>query len=70
MAEDFEFEMRMMKRFGVIHNMPEILLRYRIHESQVTRSNSSYWVEVRNRIVRHHVEETLEGECIPFKFDF
>lgn len=61
--EDFDFLMRMLKKFGVIHHMPDVLYKYRLHENQVTKNNTPYWYGVRNRIIEHH----LEGEeCVPY----
>jgi GT2 family glycosyltransferase len=55
MAEDFDLELRMLKKHGYIHNMSEILLNYRLHDEQVTHKGgeggSSYWNEVRNTII-------------------
>jgi len=55
MAEDFELELRMLKTFGYIHNIPESLLYYRIHEDQVThkggKGGSSKWEPIRNNII-------------------
>jgi len=36
MCEDFELELRMLKKYGFIYNFPEPLLLYRRHENQVT----------------------------------
>lgn len=68
MAEDFEFEMRMMKKHGVLYNLPDVVLHYRIHPDQVTRRNSSYWSDLRDKIVRHHTVETDGGTVVPFVF--
>lgn len=65
MAEDFEFEMRMMKKNGVLYNIPDVVLHYRLHPDQVTKRNSSYWSDIRNRIVKHHTES---DEVVPFVF--
>ena len=55
MAEDFELELRMLKTFGYIHNMEEVLLYYRIHEDQVThkggKGGSSKWEKTRGEII-------------------
>ena len=55
MVEDFELELRMLKKFGYIHNMEDILLKYRIHENQVTFNGgikgSEYWMNIRNKII-------------------
>ena len=60
MVDDFELELRMLKKFGYIHNMPNILLNYRIHENQVTYKGgvkgSEYWTNIRNKIIEDFVK--------------
>ncbi len=55
MAEDFELEARMLKTFGFVHNMPDKLLYYRLHEGQVTHNGgeggSNKWNKIRNSII-------------------
>jgi hypothetical protein len=34
--EDFHLELRILKKVGVVYNLPDLLLYYRIHEEQVT----------------------------------
>jgi hypothetical protein len=34
--EDFDLECRILRTYGELHNIPEILMYYRIHENQVT----------------------------------
>jgi hypothetical protein len=57
MAEDFELELRMMKKHGYVYNTTEVLVRYRLHENQVThkggKEGSTYWIEVRNNIIKN-----------------
>ena len=53
-AEDFELELRLMKRYGAIYNLPEILLYYRIHDGQVTYNGASstpFWREKRVKYI-------------------
>lgn len=56
MAEDFDLELRMLKTFGKIHNLPDILLFYRLHPGQIThkggKKGGSYWDIVRNNIIK------------------
>ena len=56
MAEDFELELRMLKKHGFIYNTKEVLIRYRLHDGQVThkggKEGSSYWNEIRNKIIQ------------------
>ena len=40
MCEDFDLIIRVMKKYGKIHNLPEVLLLYRIHENQLT------WIQI------------------------
>ena len=55
MAEDFELEARMLKTFGFVHNMPDRLLYYRLHDGQVTHNGgeggSNKWNKIRNSII-------------------
>ena len=53
-AEDFELELRLLKRYGVIYNLSEVLLHYRIHDGQVTfngKSSTPYWRERREQFI-------------------
>jgi hypothetical protein len=48
--EDFELELRLLKQYGVLYNIQEVLLYYRIHDGQVTyngKTNTPYWRERR-----------------------
>jgi GT2 family glycosyltransferase len=55
MTEDFEMELRMLKRYGTIHNFPESFLYYRLHNGQVTHNGGErggdYWNEIRTKII-------------------
>ena len=60
MAEDFELELRMLKKYGTIYNIPDVLLWYRVHSEQVTKgacgngpANSQYWNNLRNNIINN-----------------
>lgn len=57
MAEDFELELRMLKKFNYIHNMNKVLLFYRIHDDQVTfkggKGGSSKWEIIRSNIINN-----------------
>lgn len=41
MIEDIDLELRLMKHYGVIYNLSEILLHYRIHDNQITAHGKS-----------------------------
>ena len=61
MSEDFELELRMLKCFGYVHNMPDVLLKYRLHDKQVTFNGGSegrvYWNEKRNEIIKNLISD-------------
>ena len=47
MVEDFHLELKMLKTFGKIYNMPDVLLHYRLHPGQVTNtSGDPKWKKV------------------------
>jgi len=59
-AEDLELEVRLLKRYGAIYNLTEVLLYYRIHEGQVTyngKSDTPYWRERRNQFIENMIRE-------------
>ena len=35
--EDYDLELRFMKEYGVLFNIPEILIYYRIHKEQISK---------------------------------
>ena len=60
MAEDFELELRMLKTYGFVKNLPNVLLWYRCHPEQVTSgaktkdkggAGSQYWQNIRNNMI-------------------
>lgn len=57
-AEDLHLEVRLLKTFGVIYNLPECYLHYRIHENQITfqgKNTSLEKIQKRNQYVQHMV---------------
>ena len=38
---DIDLELRLMKHYGVIYNLSDILLHYRIHDNQITAHGKS-----------------------------
>ena len=63
MMEDWDLELRLLKRFGKIHNIPETLIYYRIHEDQLTKkipSGSSTCVLLRKEIL-HRILDNNES---------
>ena len=55
MIEDFDLELRMLKKFGVVYNLSEALLYYRLHDKQVTHNGGTegrnFWSEVRLKLI-------------------
>lgn len=55
--EDFELELRILRRYGKIYNLPNVLLNYRIHENQVThkmKTDPEKWNNLRGRILQSY----------------
>jgi hypothetical protein len=61
MSEDFELTLRMLKKYGYIHNLNESLLYYRLHDKQVTHKGSEegtlYWNDIRNKIINDLIND-------------
>jgi hypothetical protein len=55
MYEDFDLILKVMKRFGIIYNMPEILLNYRIHKNQLTHVKEKKWSILRNILLSKYL---------------
>jgi GT2 family glycosyltransferase len=55
MIEDFDIELRLLKKFGIVYNLPETLLYYRLHDKQVTHNGgiegTTYWNEIRTKLI-------------------
>ena len=57
MSEDFELELRILKKYGKVYNIQEPLLHYRIHSDQTTyngKSSTQECVNKRNQIINYH----------------
>ena len=46
--EDFEVELKLLKKYGKVYNIEENLVYYRIHGNQVTANNSCSKPEIVN----------------------
>jgi hypothetical protein len=60
--EDFELMLRILKKYGYIHNMNETLLYYRLHEEQVTYKNrylegTEFWHQKRMSLIKELIRE-------------
>jgi hypothetical protein len=40
-GEDFHLEVRLLKTYGVVYNLPIVLVKYRIHDGQITRNHDA-----------------------------
>lgn len=49
MSEDFELELRVLKKYGVVYNMADALVYYRIHPDQATYNGKSSTSECNNK---------------------
>ena len=57
MVEDFDLTLRVLKTYGKIYNMPDVLLHYRLHPEQVTHSvTDKKWEKVRNDLICNIIE--------------
>ena len=59
MCEDFDLIVRVLKTYGKIHNLPDTLLLYRIHENQLTwnggEKGRTYWTKYRNELIDKYI---------------
>jgi hypothetical protein len=55
MCEDFELILRVLAEHGTIHNIPDIVLNYRLHPGQLTygggKEGSAFWAAKRNELI-------------------
>ena len=49
LCEDFELELRVLKKYGVLYNIGEPLVYYRIHPNQLTYNGSSSTSELNDK---------------------
>lgn len=56
MCEDFDLVLRVLKKYGKVYNIPDILLKYRLHTGQLTFNGGvkggEYWKNVRNEMIK------------------
>jgi mannosyltransferase OCH1-like enzyme len=61
MSEDFDLELRMLKRFGMIYNFPNVLLKYRLYDNQVIHNGGTegrpFWNEKRTEIINNLLKD-------------
>ena len=56
-AEDYDLELRLMKKFGTIYNIKDIVLYYRVHKDQLTNTDKhKYQEENRNSLLNRIIK--------------
>lgn len=59
LSHDFELELRMLKKYGMIYNSPDVMLNYRLHPEQVThaggKSGSAFWRKIRMKLIKNFI---------------
>jgi hypothetical protein len=56
--EDFELELRLLKKYNILYNLSESLVNYRIHHEQVTyngKKNTPYWQKRRIEFINEMI---------------
>jgi len=59
-SEDLDLQLRVLKKYGVLYNIKEILVHYRIHKDQITYNGNSIkkeYVEIRNQFINDLINE-------------
>jgi len=56
-SEDYDLQLKVLKKYGRLRNMPDVLLYYRMHEGQVTYGGKSSTPA--NKLARYRMQETL-----------
>lgn len=59
MIDDLDLELRVLKKYGEVHNLKEPLLLYRLHNNQVTAQerNNPKWINKRNELINRMITE-------------
>ena len=60
--EDYELELKLMKKYFVIYNLDDVLVLYRLHKNQVTNGDmltSGHFVHLRNNIIRDVITNNI-----------
>ena len=56
MIDDFELELKLLKKYKIIYNIPEVLLFYRLHPGQLTHNGGidgpQKWQDIRNKLIQ------------------
>jgi mannosyltransferase OCH1-like enzyme len=57
MTEDFELQLRVLKKYGKIYNMKDIIVLYRLHDKQVTNQNNNEYKIIRDNLINTIIQE-------------
>ena len=63
MIEDFDLWLRMLKEYKTIYNLDEVLLKYRLHDDQVTNENKTKgqeWQQKRIQLIQNIIASDQE----------
>ena len=55
--EDFELQLKILKKYGIIHNIPHVLLKYRTHPDQITSKNIPDKDRILNKLIKDIIYE-------------
>jgi glycosyltransferase involved in cell wall biosynthesis len=64
-CEDFELELKILKKYGIIHNISDVLLYYRIHSEQITYNGSSStpeWNTRKNKFIENMINDYNDNQ--------
>jgi mannosyltransferase OCH1-like enzyme/GT2 family glycosyltransferase len=56
-VEDIDLELRVLKKYGKIYNMKDILVLYRLHDKQVTNQNNNEYKIIRDNLINTIIQE-------------
>tara|TARA_B100001057_G_scaffold20748_3_gene19172 strand:- start:7312 stop:8853 length:1542 start_codon:yes stop_codon:yes gene_type:complete len=65
-CEDFELELKILKKFGKIYNIKESLLYYRLHETQITGNNNTVKPES-IEFINNFIKEMIKNDDVKSK---
>ena len=73
LLEDYELELKLMKKYGAIHNLSDTLVYYRIHKEQSTyqkEMESHIFNEKRNQIINEILNPPIQNNSGDFFDDW
>ena len=58
MVHDLDMEIRMLKRFGILHNLEDVLVYYRLHDEQITHNGGPEGKQFRDKMIDSLLDES------------